>query len=96
MQRIIAQARKELTQIVRDRLALALALVLPVGLTALLGTSISLTVTDIPLVVQDLDQTRCPAGTSMRSGPRSPSASSRCPRGGRRRPRSPRAELVPR
>jgi len=57
MRRIFAQARKELTQIVRDRLALALALVLPVGLTALLGTSISLTVTDIPIVVQDLDQT---------------------------------------
>jgi ABC-2 type transport system permease protein len=57
MQRVIAQVRKELTQILRDRLALALALVLPVGLTALLGTSISLTVTDIPVVIQDLDQT---------------------------------------
>jgi ABC-2 type transport system permease protein len=57
MHRIIAQARKDLTQILRDRLALALALVLPVSLTALLGTSISLTVTDIPIVVQDLDQT---------------------------------------
>jgi len=57
MQRIIAQARKELTQIIRDRLALALALILPVGLTALLGPSMSLTVTDMPLAVQDLDQT---------------------------------------
>ena len=57
MRRIIAQARKELTQLVRDRLALGLALVLPVCLTALLGTSISLTVTDIPIVIQDLDQT---------------------------------------
>ena len=57
MRRIIAQARKELTQILRDRLALALALVLPVGLIALLGTSISLTVTDIPVVIQDFDQT---------------------------------------
>jgi len=57
MRRIIAQARKDLTQLVRDRLALALALVLPAFLTAFLGTSISLTVTDIPLVVQDLDQT---------------------------------------
>ncbi len=57
MRRIIAQARKELTQLVRDRLALGLALVLPVFLTALLGTSISLTVTDIPIVIQDLDQT---------------------------------------
>ncbi|HEY3064855.1 MAG TPA: ABC transporter permease [Methylomirabilota bacterium] len=57
MRRILAQARKELTQLVRDRLALALALVLPVGLITLLGTSISLTVTDIPIVIQDLDQT---------------------------------------
>ena len=57
MRRIIAQARKELTQLLRDRLALGLALVLPVGLTALMGTSVSLTVTDIPIVIQDLDQT---------------------------------------
>src|SRR5688572_14624418 len=57
MRRIIAQARKDLTQLLRDRLALALALVLPVGLLALLGTAISLTVTDIPIVIQDLDQT---------------------------------------
>ena len=57
MRRILAQARKDVTQLLRDRLALALAAVLPVVLTALLGTSISLTVTDIPLVVQDLDQT---------------------------------------
>src|SRR5262245_63608937 len=57
MRRIVAQARKELTQIRRDRLALTLALVLPVGFISLLGTSISLTVTDIPIVIQDLDQT---------------------------------------
>jgi ABC-2 type transport system permease protein len=57
VRRIVAQARKDLTQLLRDRLALALAVVLPVVLTALLGTTISLTVTDIPLVVQDLDQT---------------------------------------
>jgi len=57
MRRIVAQARKELTQLVRDRLALGLVLVLPLCLTALMGTSISLTVTDIPIVIQDLDQT---------------------------------------
>jgi ABC-2 type transport system permease protein len=57
MRRILAQARKELIQLVRDRLALALALVLPVVLIALLGSSISLTVTDIPIVIQDLDHT---------------------------------------
>lgn len=57
MRRIVAQARKELTQLLRDRLALGLALVLPVALTALMGTTVSLTVTDIPIVIQDLDQT---------------------------------------
>src|SRR5439155_1119983 len=57
MRRILAQTRKELTHLGGDRLALGLVLVLPVCLTALLGTSISLTVTDIPIVIQDLDQT---------------------------------------
>lgn len=57
MGRIIAQARKELAQVLRDRLALVLSLGLPVCLIALLGTAISLTVTDIPVVIQDLDQT---------------------------------------
>jgi ABC-2 type transport system permease protein len=57
MRRIIAQARKELTQILRDRLALSLALVLPLILLYLMGVSISLTVKDIAIVVQDLDQT---------------------------------------
>ncbi|HEU5197942.1 MAG TPA: ABC transporter permease [Methylomirabilota bacterium] len=57
MRRIVAQTRKELIQLVRDRLALGLVLVLPMGLTALLGTAISLTVTDIPMVIQDQDQT---------------------------------------
>lgn len=55
MRRIFAQARKELTQIVRDRLALALALVLPVCLLLLMGNAISLTVTNLPVVVQDMD-----------------------------------------
>jgi ABC-2 type transport system permease protein len=55
MRRIFAQTHKELTQIVRDRLALALALLLPLILLMLLGTAISLTVTDLPIVVQDFD-----------------------------------------
>jgi len=53
--RVVAQARKELTQIMRDRLALALALVLPLFLLLLLSNAISLTVNDLPLIVQDLD-----------------------------------------
>lgn len=57
MRRIIAQARKELTQVMRDRLTLVLALVLPMALLALNGTAISLSVTDLPIVVQDLDNT---------------------------------------
>lgn len=55
MRRIFAQARKELIQIVRDRLALVLALVLPMALLLLLSNSISLSVKGLPLVVQDLD-----------------------------------------
>lgn len=53
--RIFAQARKELTQIARDRLALTLALVLPLLLLLLLSNAISLTVNDMPIIVQDLD-----------------------------------------
>jgi ABC-2 type transport system permease protein len=55
MQRILAQTRKELTQLMRDPLALALALVLPLIQVVLLGVGIGLTVTDLPIVVQDLD-----------------------------------------
>jgi ABC-2 type transport system permease protein len=58
VRRILAQARKDVTQLLRDRLALALAAVLPVVLTALLGTSISLTVTDIPLSRRYVDAYR--------------------------------------
>jgi ABC-2 type transport system permease protein len=55
VRRIVAQVRKELTQLVRDRLALTLALLLPAFLLLLMGTAISLTVNDMPIVVQDLD-----------------------------------------
>ena len=57
MKRIIAQTRKELTQFSRDRLTVVLALVLPVVLMWLIGSSVSLTVVDLPVVVQDWDQT---------------------------------------
>ena len=63
MRRIFAQTRKELTQIGRDRLALTLALVLPLIILLLLGTAISLTVSDLPIVVQDLDDS--PASRSF-------------------------------
>jgi ABC-2 type transport system permease protein len=55
MRRIFAQTRKELTQILRDRLALALVLALPVMILFLLGSAISLTVSGLPIVVQDFD-----------------------------------------
>ncbi len=55
MRRILAQTRKELIQIFRDRLALILALILPLFLLFLLGSAISLSVTGVPMVVQDLD-----------------------------------------
>src|SRR5262245_65978130 len=55
MRRILAQARKELTQIVRDWRTLVLALVLPLILLLLNGSAISLTATDLPIIVQDFD-----------------------------------------
>ena len=55
MRRIAAQIRKELIQIVRDWRTLALAMVLPLVLLVLLSTAISLTVSDLPIVVQDYD-----------------------------------------
>lgn len=53
--RILAQARKEITQVLRDRLALALALVLPVVLMILMSTALSLTPSGMPIVVRDYD-----------------------------------------
>lgn len=57
MKRIIAQARKELTQVFRDKLTVALALILPLILLALLGTALSLSVKGVAVVVQDFDRT---------------------------------------
>ena len=70
MRRIFAQMRKELIQITRDRLALTLALVLPMMLLLLLGNAISLSVTDLPIAVQDLDgsvESRALAGAYRKS-----------------------------
>src|SRR5262249_233553 len=55
MRRILAQTRKELTQIFRDGRTLLLALALPLILLVLMGTAISLTVNDLPIIIQDLD-----------------------------------------
>src|SRR5512143_455915 len=55
MKRILAQIRKELTQILRDPLALALALLLPLIQLMLMGNSLSLSVNNLPIIVQDLD-----------------------------------------
>ena len=53
--RVLAQVRKELRQLSRDRLALALALVLPLMQLTLMGNSLAFIVRDLPLVVQDFD-----------------------------------------
>ena len=55
MRRIIAQMRKELTQIVRDWRTLSLALALPTFLLILMSSALSLTVNELPIVVQDFD-----------------------------------------
>jgi ABC-2 type transport system permease protein len=57
MRRILAQTRKELTQIIRDKMALGLALFLPLMQLILMGSAISLDVQDLPVAVQDLDDT---------------------------------------
>ena len=57
MKRIIAQTRKELTQFSRDKLTVTLALVLPLITMWLIGASVSLSVSDLPVVVQDWNQT---------------------------------------
>jgi ABC-2 type transport system permease protein len=63
MRRILSQTRKELIQLIRDRRALGLALFLPVMQLMLMGSAINLTVPDLPIVVQDLDDS--PASRSL-------------------------------
>lgn len=55
MRRIVAQIRKELTQIIRDWRTLSLALALPLVLLVLLSVGLSLTVNELPIVVQNFD-----------------------------------------
>ncbi len=55
MKRVVSQIRKELIQFVRDWRTLALALVLPLFMLLLLSVALSLRVDDLPVVVQDFD-----------------------------------------
>ncbi len=55
MNRILSQAQKELAQFRRDRLTVALALVLPLGMLLIYGYAIRLETKNIPLSVQDFD-----------------------------------------
>jgi ABC-2 type transport system permease protein len=64
LRRVLAQTRKELLQVRRDPIGLALVIVLPLVMMTLLGTALSLHVTGVAVVVQDLDQTP----TSLRFG----------------------------
>src|ERR1044072_3939240 len=69
MKRIIAQARKELTQLFRDRLTVALALVLPLILLVLYGKAISFSVKNVAVFIEDYDQSpRSRSYTEMVAG----------------------------
>ncbi len=57
MRRILAQTRKEITQILRDKMALGLVLFLPLMQLILMGSAISLDIENLPIAVQDLDDT---------------------------------------
>lgn len=61
--RVRAQVRKELRQFTRDRLAVALALLLPLIQLTLMGQSLAFIVRDLPVVVQDFDDS--PASRSL-------------------------------
>src|SRR5580704_11816184 len=55
MRRILAQAGKELIQLLRDKRALAMALALPLIQLITMGSAISLDVKSLPLAIQDFD-----------------------------------------
>jgi ABC-2 type transport system permease protein len=56
MKRILAMAGKEWKQFRRDRLTMTLAVALPMVLMTLYGTALTSNVRDLPLAVDDLDQ----------------------------------------
>jgi ABC-2 type transport system permease protein len=55
MKRILSQCLKEWVQFRRDRLTVALAIILPLATLLIFGFAIRLETKDIPIVVQDLD-----------------------------------------
>src|SRR5258706_11801680 len=55
MNRVLAQARSELIQITRDRMALTLILAFPVVLLIVIGSATTLKVSHLPIVIQDFD-----------------------------------------
>src|SRR5258708_4234573 len=55
MRRLLEQTGKELIQVFRDKRAMLFAVGLPAMLLVIMPQSISLTVDDLPIVVQDLD-----------------------------------------
>ncbi|MBE9228223.1 ABC transporter permease [Phormidium sp. LEGE 05292] len=57
MKRIISQCIKELAQFRRDRLTLALAILLPIATLFIYGYAIRLETKDIPIVIQDFSMT---------------------------------------
>ncbi|MCU0571275.1 MAG: ABC transporter permease [Oculatellaceae cyanobacterium Prado106] len=57
MKRILSQCIKELTQFRRDRLTVALAFILPLATLLIFGYAIRLEAKNIPIVVQDFDNT---------------------------------------
>ena len=56
MNRIISQCLKELAQFKRDRITVALAFILPLGILLIYGFAIRLEIKNIPLSVQDFDR----------------------------------------
>ena len=57
MKRIWVQAGKESKQFLRDRLTLAVAATLPLALMALYGSAMKFGISNVPLFVEDLDNT---------------------------------------
>lgn len=56
MPRILSQCLKELAQFKRDRITVALAFILPLGILLIYGFAIRLEIKNIPLSVQDFDR----------------------------------------